>query len=66
MKKHSIELPHEGEERPGGKRTYSNEQDYSIGCTSGPHQNGRQSTPEKSSFSSAQKAETGLISRSPL
>ena len=65
--KHSVNLPTSGEEGQGCKPKYSNERDYSLGsCKGGPGQKGRSKRDDSSSFSDIEKAELGLVTRSPL
>jgi hypothetical protein len=64
--KHPAMLPTYGEEGQGCKPKYSNERDYSIGTSKGPHQNGQANRDDSSSFSDIEKAEFGLVTRSPL
>jgi hypothetical protein len=63
---YSTIIPDDDKESHGHKPKYSNEKDYSIGTCKGPHQNGRANRDDSSSFSDIEKAELGLITRSPL
>jgi len=48
------------------KPEYSAEKNYSIGTSSGPHQKGMVNGDTTNTFSDTQKANFGLVSRSPL
>lgn len=62
-----LSLPRHGEEGGGVKPKYSNEKDYSLGsCKGGPGQKGKSVRNDSSSFSDIEKAELGLVTRSPL